>query len=51
VALRRDQRWEGITPEDEAQARRPGAQAHTAAVPEVPWSDDVRLVLLAQQVS
>jgi len=61
VALLRDQRWEVITQADEDQARRLlrehadgpyrwGALAPAAAVPEMPLSDDARLVLLAPQV-
>ena len=61
VALLRDRRWEVITQADEDQAhrllrehadgpsqRRPPAPA--AAVPEMPLSDDARVVLLAPQV-
>jgi hypothetical protein len=59
VALLRDRRWEVITQADEDQAHRllrehadgPWRQlAPPAARPEVPLSDDARLVLLAPQV-
>jgi hypothetical protein len=61
VALLRDRRWEVITQDDEDRARtllrehadgpyqrRPPAPA--AAVPEMPLSDDARVVLLAEQI-
>ena len=59
VALLRDRRWEVITQEDEDQAhallraQRDGPRRRLgppAARPEVPLSDDARLVLLAPQV-
>jgi hypothetical protein len=61
VALLRDRRWEVITQDDEDQAlallraqrdgpRRWPPQAPAAAVPEMPLSDDARLVLVAPQV-
>jgi len=61
VALLRDRRWEVITQEDEDRARtllrehadgpcRWGTRAPVAAVPEMPLSDDARVVLLAPQV-
>jgi hypothetical protein len=59
VALLRDRRWEVITQEDEDQAHRllrehaDGPRRRLgppAARPEVPLSDDARLVLLAPQV-